>query len=226
MIPAFATEMVCCSIASWIDVRSSFDMHPNSSMQHTPRSARARAPASSENSFLAAPGSRTAAQVSPAVEDPVPVVRTDRCDISAAKRKNWDLPVPGSPMSRMCDWFLLLDFNALGLLFLGFVCLLTSSSISSLCSVSRFVGSSLPTSPSLSSSPPILNASGASSSESTSITCSLVSCVCCVCCSSSSSSSSSTGTSSATDAPPISTNNNPNFTACIPYSLGQTALAM
>ena len=71
MMPAFATEMVCCSIASWMEVRSSLDMQPNSSIQHTPRSASANAPASSENSLPPEPDpSRTAAQVRPALEDP------------------------------------------------------------------------------------------------------------------------------------------------------------
>ena len=40
---------------------------------------------SRENSF---PLSRTAAQVNPAVDDPVPVVRTDRGESAAAKRRN------------------------------------------------------------------------------------------------------------------------------------------
>ena len=70
-------------------------MQPNSSIQHTPLSANAKAPASNENSlpFDPADESRTAAQVSPAVDDPVPVVRTDRGDSAAAKRKNCDLPI-------------------------------------------------------------------------------------------------------------------------------------
>ena len=90
MIPALATEMVCCSIASWIDVLSSLDMHPNSSIQQTPRSASASAPASRENSFPFDPAddSRTAAQVNPARDDPVPVVSTDRGDSAAANRRN------------------------------------------------------------------------------------------------------------------------------------------
>ena len=64
-------------------------------MQHTPRSARASAPASNENSLPFEPAleSLTAAQVKPAVEDPVPVVRTDRGESAAAKRRNCDLPV-------------------------------------------------------------------------------------------------------------------------------------
>ena len=40
---------------------------------------------SRENSF---PLSRTAAQVNPAVDDPVPVVRTERGESAAAKRRN------------------------------------------------------------------------------------------------------------------------------------------
>jgi hypothetical protein len=61
--PALATLMVCCSIASWITVRSLSLTPPNSSMQHTPPSARTRAPASNCQS---PPPSRVAATVRPA----------------------------------------------------------------------------------------------------------------------------------------------------------------
>ena len=55
-MPAFAIEIVCCSIASWMDARSCSRMEPNSSMQQTPRSASTNAPASRVHS----PPSRTA----------------------------------------------------------------------------------------------------------------------------------------------------------------------
>mmetsp|Transcript_59047 Transcript_59047/g.71080 ORF Transcript_59047/g.71080 Transcript_59047/m.71080 type:complete len:204 (+) Transcript_59047:833-1444(+) len=99
-IPALAIERVCCSIASCIVVRSSARTQPNSSIQHTPRSANTRAPASKEKSF---DPSLTAAAVRPADVVPTPVVRTDRGDRAAANRRNWDLPVPGSPTKRIWD---------------------------------------------------------------------------------------------------------------------------
>lgn len=73
-IPAFATEIVYCSIASWIEALSSFFIIPNSSMVQTPQSARTKAPASKTYS---AP-SLKAATVRPAEVEPIPVVSTDR----------------------------------------------------------------------------------------------------------------------------------------------------
>ena len=91
--PALAMEMVCCSMASWIDALSASLMDENSSMQHTPRSASTKAPASSVHSLP----SRTAAAVRPAEEVPTPEVKTLRGERRAANRRNWLLPVPGSP---------------------------------------------------------------------------------------------------------------------------------
>ena len=64
----------------------------NSSMQHSPPSASTKAPASSCHS----PESLTAATVSPALVEPIPVVRTERGMIFAAYFKNWDFPVPNA----------------------------------------------------------------------------------------------------------------------------------
>ena len=61
--PALATLIVCCSMASCMTVLSPSRTPPNSSMQHTPPSARTNAPASSCQS---PPPSRVAATVSPA----------------------------------------------------------------------------------------------------------------------------------------------------------------
>lgn len=63
-------------------------MHPNSSMQHTPLSAKTNAPASRANSLVRS--SRTAAHVNPADVVPTPVVMTDRGHSAAANRKNCD----------------------------------------------------------------------------------------------------------------------------------------
>ena len=72
-IPAFATEMVYCSIASWTLPRSSGFMIENSSIVHRPQSARTRAPASRTHSGP----SLKAATVRPALVEPIPVVFTD-----------------------------------------------------------------------------------------------------------------------------------------------------
>mmetsp|Transcript_12685 Transcript_12685/g.38358 ORF Transcript_12685/g.38358 Transcript_12685/m.38358 type:complete len:242 (+) Transcript_12685:600-1325(+) len=98
--PAFATDSVCCSIASWIAPRSCSRIESNSSIAHTPPSASTSAPASSIHS---PPGSRIAVQVSPADVAPMPVVRTERGERRAAWRSSADLPVPASPTSSRCD---------------------------------------------------------------------------------------------------------------------------
>jgi len=46
VIPALAIETVCYSITSWIEVLSDSFILSNSSIQHTPLSARTKAPAS------------------------------------------------------------------------------------------------------------------------------------------------------------------------------------
>lgn len=49
VMPAFAIEMVCCSMASCMATRSSGRILSNSSMQQTPPLAMTSAPASSVN---------------------------------------------------------------------------------------------------------------------------------------------------------------------------------
>lgn len=67
-----AMEMVCCSITSWMAVRSASAILSNSSIQQTPRSARTKAPPSKVISPVR--GSRITAAVKPTPEDPRPVV--------------------------------------------------------------------------------------------------------------------------------------------------------
>ena len=47
-MPALEMDTVCCSITSWMEVRSDSSILSNSSMQQTPLSARTRAPPSEE----------------------------------------------------------------------------------------------------------------------------------------------------------------------------------
>lgn len=70
--PTFAMDMVCCSITSWMAVRSASAILSNSSMQHTPRSARTKAPPSRVISPVR--GSRITAAVRPTPDEPRPVV--------------------------------------------------------------------------------------------------------------------------------------------------------
>jgi len=72
-IPPLAILNVCCSMASCILDLSSGFISENSSMQHTPQSARTKAPASRINSLP----SLKHATVSPAEVVPIPVVKTD-----------------------------------------------------------------------------------------------------------------------------------------------------
>lgn len=72
MIPALVIETVCCSMTSWIAVRSCYYILSNSSIQQTPISPRTNAPASKESSFVK--GSLTIAAVKPTPELPLPVV--------------------------------------------------------------------------------------------------------------------------------------------------------
>ena len=101
-MPALATEMVCCSIASSTATRSSFLIESNSSTQHNPPSARTSAPASSIHSPFCPP-SFTAVHVRPAAVEPIPVVSTERAESFAAYRRTCDLPVPASPTRSMWD---------------------------------------------------------------------------------------------------------------------------
>lgn len=72
-MPAFATEIVYCSIASWILPLSSGLMIENSSIVTIPQSASTKAPASRTYSFP----SLKQLTVSPAEVVPIPVVETD-----------------------------------------------------------------------------------------------------------------------------------------------------
>jgi len=124
-LPALATEIVCCSIASCIMARSSVLMLANSSIQHTPSFESTKAPASNEKSVP----SRTHVQVRPAPVVPIPVVKTLLATTEAAKRSIWlfpkrawygwvllgrvyiymscmrvQIPAPGSPTSNRWLW--------------------------------------------------------------------------------------------------------------------------
>eukprot|EP00733_Pompholyxophrys_punicea_P002157 Pompholyxophrys_punicea_v1_NODE_1490_length_688_cov_3.650869.p2 type:complete len:103 gc:universal NODE_1490_length_688_cov_3.650869:318-626(+) len=72
VMPAFAMETVCCSITSWMAVRSPSSILSNSSMQHTPISARTSAPPFNTSSCVV--GSRRTAAVRPTPDEPFPVV--------------------------------------------------------------------------------------------------------------------------------------------------------
>ena len=99
-IPAFAIDIVCCSIASWTEPLSSGLINENSSIQQTPQSARTSAPASRIQSFP----SLNAATVSPAEVVPIPEVLTDLIEIFYENCRSWDFPVPGSPIIRQWIW--------------------------------------------------------------------------------------------------------------------------
>lgn len=75
VIPAFAIEIVYCSMASWIATLSWGLILSNSSIQTTPPSARTIAPPSSWNSPVA--WSLKTEAVRPAAEDPFPLVYTE-----------------------------------------------------------------------------------------------------------------------------------------------------
>ena len=72
MMPALATETVCCSMASCKIERAPSLILSNSSMQHTPRSESTSAPDSSTGSRVS--GSRTTLAVSPTALEPLPDV--------------------------------------------------------------------------------------------------------------------------------------------------------
>ena len=71
-IPAFEIEMLCCSIASWMLVRSLSFILSNSSIRQMPLSAKTKAPPSSTHSFVLK--SRCTEAVNPTAEAPFPVV--------------------------------------------------------------------------------------------------------------------------------------------------------
>ena len=70
VMPALAILTVCCSITSWMAVRSPSSILSNSSMQQMPLSARTSAPPSSTNSDVV--GSRMTAAVRPTPLEPLP----------------------------------------------------------------------------------------------------------------------------------------------------------
>ena len=80
LIPAFETEILCCSIASCMDDLSFSFILSNSSIAANPRSASARAPASKVQRPSAAE-SCTAAAVKPAADADIPEVNLPRGDI-------------------------------------------------------------------------------------------------------------------------------------------------
>lgn len=99
VIPALAIETVCCSITSWIAVRSYSLILSNSSIQHTPMSASTRAPAYRKTSLVK--GSIVIAAVSPTPELPLPDVYTPLGAIWAMCLSSWDFAMPGSPIRPM-----------------------------------------------------------------------------------------------------------------------------
>ena len=97
-MPALLMEMDCCSMASWMLVRSASFILSNSSMQHTPWSASTSAPPSNTHSRVSM--SLCTDAVSPTALAPLPVVYTERCDVASTYLRNCDLAVPGSPSTR------------------------------------------------------------------------------------------------------------------------------
>mmetsp|Transcript_574 Transcript_574/g.1322 ORF Transcript_574/g.1322 Transcript_574/m.1322 type:complete len:241 (-) Transcript_574:592-1314(-) len=97
-IPALETEMDCCSMASWMEVRSCSFILSNSSMRQTPRSARTSAPPSRVHSFVS--GSLCTFAVSPTALAPFPVLYTALGAVASAYLSIWLLAVPGSPRTR------------------------------------------------------------------------------------------------------------------------------
>ena len=94
-IPAFEMEIDCCSIASWIDTRSWSFILSNSSIKHTPRSAKTNAPPSNTHSRVI--GSLCTAAVKPTAEAPFPVVYTHLFAVFSTYFRNCDFATPGSP---------------------------------------------------------------------------------------------------------------------------------
>ena len=96
VIPALEMEMVCCSITSWIAVRSVSSILSNSSIQQIPLSANTSAPPSKIISSVT--GSLKTAAVKPTPDEPLPVVYTDLGAILLIAFNNCDLATPGSPI--------------------------------------------------------------------------------------------------------------------------------
>ena len=98
-MPALEMEMVCCSITSWMAVRSLSSILSNSSMQQMPLSASTKAPPSRTISSVT--GSRITAAVRPTPEEPRPEVYTPRGATLEMYLSSCDLATPGSPMRQM-----------------------------------------------------------------------------------------------------------------------------
>lgn len=98
VIPAFATLIVCCSIASWMATLSWGFILSNSSIQTIPPSAKTRAPPSIWN--YPVEESLEMLAVNPAADEPLPEVYTAMADVCSTNLRNWDLAVEGSPISR------------------------------------------------------------------------------------------------------------------------------
>lgn len=98
-IPAFAMEIVCCYMASWIATWSLMSILSNSSMQQMPLSAKSKAPASIDTFPFS--GSLTTEAVRPAALVVLPLVYTLRGTNLSTHLRNWDLAVEGSPTIKM-----------------------------------------------------------------------------------------------------------------------------
>ena len=98
-MPALLIEIVCCSMTSWIAVRSPSSILSNSSIQQMPLSASTRAPPSSTISSVT--GSFMTAAVRPTPELPRPVVYTPRGATLVMYLSSWDFATPGSPIRQM-----------------------------------------------------------------------------------------------------------------------------
>ena len=85
--------MDCCSMASWIDVRSPSPILSNSSIRQTPRSASTSAPPSSVHSRVT--GSLCTPAVRPTAEAPWPVVYTARGAVFSMYLRNCDAAARG-----------------------------------------------------------------------------------------------------------------------------------
>lgn len=98
MMPALATDTVCCSIASCSMLRVFSSILSNSSMQQIPRSDRTKAPLSSMISFVS--GSLVMYTVKPTAELPFPDVYIPRGANLWTNYRSCDFAVDGSPQSK------------------------------------------------------------------------------------------------------------------------------
>ncbi len=101
VIPAFATDIFCDSIASWSDERSWVVILSSSSIHARPLSARTSAPASSVHR-PSPKSSFTAAAVRPAALADFPDAYIPLGARLLMYLSSWDFATPGSPISRTC----------------------------------------------------------------------------------------------------------------------------